>query len=642
MVTLWNKIATNPRRRTRDFKSLASKPINDKAKRTQTHQLVRRIFHSAFETKTVDDNVINISAAPKSDGSLHQSNPERRRRGNLSWNELGGEYLHFTLYKENKDTMEVISYLASRLKLNPKHFQFAGTKDRRGIAVQRVSAYRVDQERLVAVGKTLRNATIGDFEYLPAGLELGQLNGNEFGIVLRDCHFREKETIDVEKTVRLARSSVKAAVDSLRERGFINYYGLQRFGSFAVGTHVIGLKLLKGELEGAANEILSFNKEALAAAQNAESAVAISSDDKARASSLNLWATTHDAKASLEKLPRKFSAEANLIRHLGHIDRKSGQQNRKADYQGAFMCIPRNLRLIYVHAYQSLVWNVCAGYRWRLYGSKIVKGDLVLVHEHRDKEGQPKSIKPPPPYHHHPTGAPSSSSADTVDELGDIILPLPTGTIAAVEEDRMTHSDDAFVRARALTQGEADSGQYTVFDIVLPQPGFDVIYPANEVGEYYKSFMASERGGGLDPHNMRRSWKDISLSGGYRKLLALPEPDMSFEIKTYVRDEEQLVRTDLDRLRIEQSDMTVEIANEDKAAVAVAADDNDNDCEMANGEGDARNEDKQNEGKEKDEKKKIAVIIALQLGTSQYATMALRELMKSGITTYKPDFGAGR
>ena len=637
MVTLWNKIAANPRRRTRDFKTLTSKPIDDKAKRTQTHQLVRRIFNSALETKTVDNNVINISAAPKSDGSLHQSNPERRRRGNLSWSELGGEYLHFTLYKENKDTMEVISYLASRLKLNPKHFQFAGTKDRRGIAVQRVSAYRVDQERLVAVGKTLRNAAIGDFDYRPAGLELGQLNGNEFGIVLRDCHFQEKESEDIEKTVELGCNSVKAAVESLRERGFINYYGLQRFGSFAVGTHVIGLKLLQGDLEGAANEILSFNKEALAAAENADSTAGISSDDKARATALNIWATTYDERASLEKLPRKFSAEANLIRHLGHVDRKSGQQNRKNDYQGAFMCIPRNLRLMYVHAYQSLVWNVCAGYRWRLYGSKVVKGDLVLVHEHRGKGEQSGSMEAP---------ANHSTTATATDEPSDVILPLLSGAAAAATEDRRTNSDDTFIRARALTQEEADSGRYTVFDIVLPQPGFDVVYPPNKVGEYYKSFMASERGGGLDPHNMRRSWKDISLSGGYRKLPALPKPGMSFEIKTYERDEEQLVMTDLDRLRGEQCpDMKgVGVSKSGSVAAAAAANDDDGDngdgkdCEMADGEGDAGPEDKQN----KEVRKKIAVIIALQLGTSQYATMALRELMKSGIITYKPDFGAGR
>ena len=607
MVSLWNKIIANPNRRTRDFKTLQSRAIDEKEKRTQAHQMVRKVFSSILETKTLEDNTICISAAPKSDGKLHQSNPERRRRGNLSWSELGGEYLHFTLYKENKDTMEVISYLASRLKLNPKHFQFAGTKDRRGVAVQRVSVYRVDQDRLIAVAETLRNAVIGDFEYRSTGLELGQLSGNEFGIVLRDCRFQEQEDASIEKKVELARSTVRSAVESLRINGFINYYGLQRFGSFAVGTDVIGLKLLQGNLEGAIKDILSFNKDALIAAQNADSSVAISSDDKARAMALDIWATTHEAKAALNKLPKKFNAEANLIRHLGYFDRKSGQQNRKMDFQGALMCIPRNLRLMYVHAYQSLIWNACASYRWRRYKSKIAKGDLVLIHEHREKA--PARLL-------EPMAGPENATMLDSNNLGDVILPADL----ANNEDRMANPDDTFIRARALSQEEADSGRYSIFDIVLPQPGFDVLYPENEVGDYYRTFMASERGGGLDPHDMRRKWKDISLSGGYRKLLALPQSGMDFNVNVYGNDEEQLVMTDLDRLKRSPGLIAGRKVEDDINNNKVAGD---------------RMEDANKE-------KRVAVILSLQLGTSQYATMALRELMKTGIVTYKPDFGAGR
>ena len=62
-----------------------------------------------------------------------------RVQNKMGWEQLGGEYLHFTLYKENKDTMEAVHYLASQLKMNVRSFQFGGTKDRRGVTVQPVS-----------------------------------------------------------------------------------------------------------------------------------------------------------------------------------------------------------------------------------------------------------------------------------------------------------------------------------------------------------------------------------------------------------------------------------------------------------------------------------------------------------------------
>lgn len=43
-----------------------------------------------------------------------------------------------------------------------------------------------------------------------------------------------------------------------------------------------------------------------------------------------------------------------------------------------FLQIPRNNRLMYIHSYQSVVWNTMVSRRIEAFGLKAVEGDLVL------------------------------------------------------------------------------------------------------------------------------------------------------------------------------------------------------------------------------------------------------------------------
>lgn len=579
MINLYSSILKNPHRKAREFKSVVSTPIADKELRTTAHQSIRRIFSSRLNTVTNDESSIRITAAPPrgKNQSWSSSAGTGREYGKLGWQELGGEYLHFTLYKENKDTMEIIYYLASQLKLHVKHFQFAGTKDRRGVTVQRVSGFRIQAERMARLNKTLKNAVVGGFKYERHGLSLGDLQGNEFVITLRDCQFPNSEGLDLEARSQCAHLVVANAVKNLQEKGFINYFGLQRFGSFATSTDEIGKKLLHGDFEAAIALILSQSETALAAAQGKINNTTISSDDRNRALALDRWHTTGNTHMVLEKMPRKFSAEIAIIRYLGMM--KSGKKVHGNDWQGAIMSVQRNLRLMYVHAYQSFVWNTVVGRRWELFGDKVVEGDLVIVVEDND-------------------------GVEEIDELGEVIV-RPEG------EDRAATEGD-YTRARPLNKKEAESGRWTIFDIVLPLPGWDVVYPLNEVGEFYKEFMGSEKGGGLNPNDMRRKQKDFSLSGGYRKILARPEPGMTWEVRSYWKENEQLVCTDLERLV--EKEKKAEVEDEDDVKREIMKED-----------------------------AKLAVILKMRLGASQYATMALRELMKAGgVRSYQADFGTGR
>jgi tRNA pseudouridine13 synthase len=586
IIKLHEKALAQPDRKAKELGHVTSEEIEDKDDRTKAHRAVRRIFSNLMETTTEDNNTISISKAfVDSRKWTRNTAGSERAKGKLGWQELGGEYLHFTIHKENKDTMEVMHFLASQLKFNIKNFQFAGTKDRRAVTVQRASVYRVQADRLAALNKSLRNARIGDFKYENTGLALGDLKGNEFCITLRDCHFPGDEGLKFDERLENAKQLVSRAISEFQQNGFINYYGLQRFGSFSTGTHEVGTKLLQEDLEGAIKLILDYSPGVLAAAQGEIGHnTTISSDDRNRALALHMWKNGHSANDVIQKMPRKFSAEANIIRHLGR--EKRGVKTNSKDWQGALSTVQRNLRLMYVHAYQSLVWNVVAGHRWELYGEKVVEGDLVLVGDKAE---------------------PDSGPMQEVDELGEVIIQPGVDDSAATDGD--------FARARPLSKAEAESGGYTIEDVVLPLPGWDIKYPSNEVGAFYKEFMGSARGGGLDPNNMRRKWKDVSLSGGYRKLIAKAGAAMEWEVRSYTSVSEQLVETDLERLG----------------------------KVLGTGVAQPKPDDQTGEVGEVAEEKKLAVVLKMQLGSSTYATMALRELMKAGgVKSYKADFRAGR
>lgn len=67
-------------------------------------------------------------------------------------------------------------------------------------------------------------------------------------------HFRFRIAL---RHVTAEPSVIDQSLTSLRENGFINYYGLQRFGNSAVTpTHQIGLALLRGKFQEAVELIL--------------------------------------------------------------------------------------------------------------------------------------------------------------------------------------------------------------------------------------------------------------------------------------------------------------------------------------------------------------------------------------------------
>lgn len=521
----------------------------EKTARTQLHQLFRQAFQGKLETLTSPENRFRIA--------LSKADKTTRRNNNVNHVDESGvinyglgpfkNYLHFTVYKENRETMEIASTITKFLRIPNKSVKYAGTKDRRGVTCQRFSIHKGKVERATTLTKGLNGAVLGLFAYSDKGLALGDLQGNEFHIAIRDVRlFNDLETT-VQSTETIQELVLKS-FESLREKGFINYFGLQRFGTFSISTHVLGIHILNDDWTSAAELILAEQDRILPESVEAR----------------RLWASTKDAAAAAKLMPRRCQAEYSILHQLAKEKKIDGAYSSNS-YFKAIMQIPRNLRLIYVHAYQSYIWNLVVSRRFELFGLEVQEGDLVMVEE-KCTDGQIVS--------------------EIVD--GEEFLEDVAGTT----------SD----KVRPLTAEDISLGKYTIYDVVLPTPGFDVTYPTNpKLMEVYESVMARD---GLSPYKMSRRIKEFSLSGLYRLIMQKPT-ELSYQLVKYKDAIDPILRTDLEIL--EHKETTGETL--DRVV----------ECQDSSAE-------------------RTAIILKMRLGVSSYATMALREFMRADTSRFSSNF----
>ncbi|XP_026660556.2 pseudouridylate synthase 7 homolog isoform X2 [Phoenix dactylifera] len=350
-----------------DIAPIVLSPDSDKSHRAEVHNFFKKNF-KFLVTDTVEGSeggskCIRVRFCSVQGGGRSRRGKKRKNmgdsdlkdvmpfdsRGSDNWPENLGKFLRFHLYKENKDTQEALGVIGKMLGFQQRSFGFAGTKDKRSVSTQRVTIFKQHAERLAALNGRLFGIKVGDFCYVREGLVLGQLFGNRFTITLRGVVADSEDTI-------------KEAANGLGRNGFINYYGLQRFGSGSVPTHLIGAALLRGEWKGAANLILDPRE---------------GERDIIREARVS-YKEHGDIDLILKKLPRHLVAERAILQFL---------KKCPGNYLQALKAIPRTLRMMYVHSYQSYLWNHAASRRVQKYGiSQVVLGDLVFCKESSARE----------------------------------------------------------------------------------------------------------------------------------------------------------------------------------------------------------------------------------------------------------------
>ncbi len=232
-----------------------------------------------------------------------------------------GKFCHFVLEKKLWNTVQALNAIASYLRIGRKRFNAAGAKDRNAITVQLVSVFAGKPEQLQSV--KIKDISINGAWLANEKLELGDLLGNRFTLTLNEKNCGKQVTAE-EVEVNITKNG----------GAFPNLFGLQRFGSLRMNSHLVGKLLL---LENWRDACLNF----LTYTDNMERSKEAVEARKRLASEL-------DFKAALNYFPSHLKFERTLIGHLS--------QNAN-DFVGALRKLPRHTLLLFLHAYQSYLFN---------------------------------------------------------------------------------------------------------------------------------------------------------------------------------------------------------------------------------------------------------------------------------------------
>ncbi|MBR2255486.1 MAG: tRNA pseudouridine(13) synthase TruD, partial [Candidatus Methanomethylophilaceae archaeon] len=189
---------------------------------------------------------------------------------------------------------------------------------------------------------------------------IGDLLGNEFEITVRDC------SVPMDR----ARELVEADVEQIGSvGGFPNYFGVQRFGAVRPVTHLVGERIVRGDFEGAVRTYVCYTTE----------------EEEADVSSVRRSLEgCEDWESAMKAMPEAMSFEKTMAGVLA---------KDPEDWVGALSILPYNLQMMFVHAYQSYLFNEMLSIRMDegLPLNLPVEGDMVVP---MDQNGNPDHENP--------------------------------------------------------------------------------------------------------------------------------------------------------------------------------------------------------------------------------------------------------
>ena len=255
-----------------------------------------------------------------------------------------GDYTIATVTARNWETNRLVRLMSRSMGVSRDRIGFAGTKDKRAVTTQLMSFYGTPD----MVDKIdLKDVEIKDVYRGARGIGIGDLIGNDFEITVKDC------TMD--------RTLIKETVDTNTEiirktGGFPNYFGVQRFGSVRPVTHLVGERLVRGDIKGAVMTYISYSTPE--EEQDLQ-------DKRKELEDISKWPELYNT------IPSKMSFEKIMVGTM---------LNDPDNWIAAIESVPPNLQMMFTHAYQSWLFNEMLSKRMDagLPLNMPVEGDIVI------------------------------------------------------------------------------------------------------------------------------------------------------------------------------------------------------------------------------------------------------------------------
>ena len=254
-----------------------------------------------------------------------------------NWN---GSFIHFTLEKINWNTMDAIRELAKRTGTKRKNFGFAGTKDKFALTTQRVGCFGIKPEKLEKIKDSIKDIKIRDIQKTNVKLRMGSLWGNRFTIRIR---LKENtDNVNIEEINNILKNN--------RLNYVLNYYGMQRFGTYRPITHVVGKFIYNRDFESAFYTYCGAPINETGKTLEARKLV-----------------DEGDFKNALKIYPKSQYYERKMIRHYLKTN----------SFKESFKVLPPQLKSMFVNAYQSYLFNEMINKRYE-YGFEAMEGDILI------------------------------------------------------------------------------------------------------------------------------------------------------------------------------------------------------------------------------------------------------------------------